>query len=262
VPAARAVGPLPVPGWPVGAAGSTTFVAADGTVVSSGLSTAAYTLGGRKLWQDNDRSGCGNCYADATPMLSAAGVVGPIGFGGGDHIWALDLAGRDVVPCPGVTGPDNDCYSLDRDPQGTALLRRTGSVAWTYTDAAMPTLYEYLQPLARDQVAFVGDVVAIQISAGVDSQVVALDRATGRLLWRYGPLDPYVRSVVAGPAALPDGTLLLFTRRNSSNDTVVVALTLRAPSGGAPPSPASREGSSPTRAAARPTWASTGPRRP
>jgi len=227
--AAPVVRPAVVPGWPVlGPSGGDVFVAPNGTVLSSVPLEAANDHGlsegvsahGTPLWRVPYRPVCGNCDGPAVPTLSTTGVLGPIGWFG-DGLWALDLAGRDVPPCAGAIGPDGSCYAVTRnlDPGGPASVTRVG--VWSFTDAAMPRLLE--DTIEQPTLAFGPTAVYVQIPDDVGSQLIALDRASGALLWRQAfPVR------VLGPQRLADGTLVLSMPTAGATATSVIGL---APSG-------------------------------
>ena len=223
---ATPVTPAAVPGWPVIAPDSgSAFVAGDGTVLSSvpvdtggsdhGL-TEGFSSHGVTMWRVPYRAVCGNCDGPAVPSLGPTGVLGPIGWFG-DGLWALDLAGQDVTPCPGAIGPDGDCYGLklNANPGGPVAVTRVG--VWSFSDDSMPRLYD--DEIEQPTMAFDATTVYVQVPGGAGSQLLALDRASGRLRWRMT-----FTARLLGPQRARDGTIVVATRGSGASATTVLGL--------------------------------------
>ena len=201
-------------GWPVIApSGANAYVAGDGRVLASTpidrgpAEDAGYSEGfssrGTRLWLAPSQVNCGNCDGPSVPLLSAAGILSPIGWIG-DGPYALDLNGKSVRACNGAIADDASCYELELNPipgheGGPAYISRVG--VWSFSDAMMPGLFD--DTIDQPAVAFDSTTVYMAI----EGQLVALDRASGRLLWRQ-----MFSGYQTGLQRAADGTIVLGVR--------------------------------------------------
>ena len=128
-----------VAGWPRHVGAGTVHQGPGGGVVVISMAgmpnspgeyvVTAYRRDGRRLWENRDSPGCGNCdFAPQSPARQPDATYGPIGPGR----YAVGPRGGTVRGCSGVVTPRGDCYFVEGDQNPPALLLRDaiGDVVW------------------------------------------------------------------------------------------------------------------------------------
>ncbi|HTY95830.1 MAG TPA: PQQ-binding-like beta-propeller repeat protein [Solirubrobacteraceae bacterium] len=167
-----------------------------------GASPNLYTLNGRKVVGDGQKSGLYWVFNAATGKLVWDTLVGP-GTGSGGVEWGSAYDGiRIYVPeaDPNLFGPPIEYKLADgEDARGgswAALNPGTGAFDWQVATPGGATALA--PPSVADGVVFVGSMA----SGAGEANMFALEAATGKTLWSFQAEG----SVVAGPAIV-DGVV-------------------------------------------------------
>ena len=219
---ALALGAVPaeasvLPGWPRPSATGVVERGPQGGVVTMvtgrfQIVVTAYRADGTRRWRVSRRfcETCGGLSVDA-PRLQADGTYGPLRAAG---FWAVDQRGRVLPGCASLVSRDGTCVAgrLAIWPTSDAVTAtRAGATLWEYREPGVYWDLSAPAPVFRD---LAGGPAYAAFPTGADttvpgwsstdqtapSRTLAIDPATGTLLWRRLGLYPV--------AALSGGVLV------------------------------------------------------